>query len=226
MKKILFLEDDENLNRGISLKLTKEGYQVLTARTVAEARRLWDEEEVDMVITDINLPDGSGLAFGSMVREKSDVYLIYLTALDTELDEINGYDSGADDYITKPFSIQVLTQKVHARMRRIDGQEKDILHSGALDFSVREMQVRRDGKPLALSKTEIQLLRCLMENAGRIVSKEMILEQVWGFDGQFVEENTVAVNISRLKSKLGADCIANIRGLGYIWTESVTGKRS
>ncbi len=226
MKKILFLEDDENLNRGISLKLTKEGYQVFAARTVAEAKRLWEEEDVDMVITDINLPDGSGLLFGSMVREKSDVYLIYLTALDTELDEINGYDSGADDYITKPFSIQVLTQKVHARMRRIEGKEKDILHSGEIDFSLREMQVKRGRETVALSKTEIQLLRCLMENAGRIVSKETILEQVWGFDGQFVEENTVAVNISRLKSKLGVDCIANIRGLGYIWTEHVTGKRS
>ncbi len=226
MKKILFLEDDENLNRGISLKLTKEGYQVFAARTVAEAKRLWEEEDVDMVITDINLPDGSGLLFGSMVREKSDVYLIYLTALDTELDEINGYDSGADDYITKPFSIQVLTQKVHARMRRIEGKEKDILHSGEIDFSLREMQVKRGRETVALSKTEIQLLRCLMENAGRIVSKERVLEQVWGFDGQFVEENTVAVNISRLKSKLGVDCIANIRGLGYIWTEHVTGKRS
>lgn len=224
MKKILFVEDDENLNRGVSLKLTKEGYGVLSARTVWEAKRLWAEETVDMVITDINLPDGSGLTFGSWVREQSDVYLIYLTALDTELDVINGYDSGADDYITKPFSIQVLTSKVHAKMRRIDKQEKHVLHSGDVDFYIREMQVKKNGEQITLSKTEIQLLRCLMENAGRIVSKEMILEQVWGLEGQFVEENTVAVNISRLKNKLETDAISNIRGLGYIWTESVTGK--
>lgn len=224
MKKILFLEDDENLNRGITLKLTKEGYQVLSAYTIQEAERLLAGESVDMVITDITLPDGSGLDFGRSIREKSEVYLIYLTALDTELDVINGYDSGADDYITKPFSIQVLTSKVHARMRRLEGREKNVLRCGKLELFIREMQVKKSGEPVSLSKTEIQLLRYLMENAGQIVSKEMILEQIWGLDGQFVDENTVTVNISRLKSKLETDCIANVRGLGYIWTEDVTGR--
>ena len=114
MKKILLLEDDESLNRGISLKLSKEGYQVLSAYTVREAKSMFEKEAIDLVISDITLPDGNGLDFGRAVREKSDVHLIYLTAMDQEIDIVNGYDTGADDYITKPFSVNILVSKVNA----------------------------------------------------------------------------------------------------------------
>lgn len=170
MKQILLLEDDENLNRGISLKLGREGYQVFSAYTIGEAEVIFESEQIDLVISDITLPDGNGLDFGKRVRQQSDALLIYLTAMDQEIDIVNGYDTGA---------------------------------------------------LLNLSKTELQLLLFLLENAGHILSKESILEQVWGLDGQFVDDNTVTVNISRLKNKLGTDAIENVRGLGYIWTEKV-----
>ena len=219
MQSILILEDDENLNRGISLKLGREGYQVFSASSVSQGKRIFLKEKVEMVISDINLPDGSGLDFGNWVRENSACYLLYLTARDTEIDMINGYDTGADDYITKPFSLAVLTSKVNALMRRLQGLEYDVLCSGEIELHKKEMQVKKHGEILSLSRTELLLLLYFLENAGQILTKEQILTKIWGNDGQFVEENTVNVNISRLKSKLGTDCISNVRGLGYIWTE-------
>lgn len=223
MKHILLLEDDKNLNRGISLKLSKEGYHVFSACTMLEAKAIFDKETIDLVISDITLPDGNGLDFGKVVREKSNAILIYLTAMDQEIDIVNGYDTGADDYITKPFSVNILTSKVNAFMRRLEDKE-GVYISGDMEVSVKDMQVKKAGELLALSKTEWQLLICLLENAGHILSKESILEKVWGLDGQFVDDNTVTVNISRLKNKLGTDNIANVRGLGYLWTEKVNRK--
>ena len=145
MKTILLLEDDESLNRGISLKLSKEGYQVLSAYTMQEAKSMFEKEAIDLVISDITLPDGNGLDFGRAVREKSDVHLIYLTAMDQEIDIVNGYDTGADDYITKPFSVNILVSKVNAFMRRINETGKEILLSEGIEVSIKEMQVKKSG---------------------------------------------------------------------------------
>lgn len=226
MQKILLLEDDQNLNRGIKLTLEKEGYKVIPAFTLAEARKCYEKENVSLVISDITLPDGTGFDFGREVRRNSDVYLVYLTALDAETDIVNGYDTGADDYITKPFSLMVLVSKVNALMRRIDrGQENGtVMCSGELQIHCQEMKVYQDGQEILLSKKEMQLLIYLWENPGQILSKESILERIWDVDGQFVDDNTVAVNISRLKRRLGTDEIANVRGLGYIWTGKVVRK--
>lgn len=224
MKTILLIEDDEKLSRGIRLMLCKEGYSVFAADKLEEADRIWNTNTVDMVISDIFLPDGSGLDFGKKIHEKSDVYLIYLTALDQETDIISGYNTGADDYITKPFSVNALVAKVNALMRRIQEKDAARLYSGELEVSVKNLQVKKGNQKLALSKTEMLLLICLMENAGQIVPKETILENVWGVDGLFVDENTVTVNISRLKTKLETNAIANVRGIGYLWTDNVIKK--
>lgn len=224
MKTILLLEDDENLNRGISLKLSKEGYHVLSAYTLQDAKSLFNKEEIDLIISDITLPDGNGLEFGKYVRDKSEVYFIYLTAMDQEIDVVNGYDTGADDYVTKPFSVNILVSKVNAMMRRLQENDTGTLVSDEIEVSAKEMQVKKAGKMIALSKTELQLLIFFMENAGQILSKEKILERIWGLDGQFVDDNTVTVNVSRLKNKLGTEQIANVRGLGYVWTGKVSRK--
>ena len=221
MKTILLIEDDENLNRGISLKLSKEGYFVLSATDVKEANGYWQANSIDMVISDISLPDGSGLEFGRQLRKHSNTYLLYLTALDQESDIIHGYDTGADDYITKPFSVNALVAKVNAFMRRIQEKEVSKYISDDIEVFVKEMQVKKKNEVLSLSKTEIVLLIYLLENKGQIVSKENILDHVWGIDGLFVDDNTVAVNISRLKTKLKTDAISNVRGLGYLWTKEV-----
>lgn len=220
MKKILLLEDDRNLNRGISLKLEKEGYEVTSAFSVKEAEVLFGVIKPDLIISDVNLPDKSGLDFCRDIRKKSDVYLIFLTALDTEIDMVNAYDIGADDYITKPFSLMVLVSKVHAVMRRAgQGREasKTVICSGELSVSYLEMRAYRGEEALSLSKKELQLLLYFMENPEQILSKEQILEHVWDVDGQFVDDNTVPVNVSRLKKKIGEGYIQNVRGMGYIW---------
>lgn len=221
MKTILLLEDDKSLNRGISFTLQKEGYAVYSAFTIKEAKEIFCLKGADMVISDITLPDGSGLDFGRMIRKESDTCLLYLTALDSEIDIVNGYDTGADDYITKPFSLMVLTSKVNAIMRRLTGKDANVLISDDIEVRLNEAKVYQSGQELSLSKTEMQLLIYLLENAGQILSKETILDKIWGIDGQFVDDNTVTVNISRLKNKLGTDFISNVRGLGYLWSGQV-----
>ena len=179
MKRILLLEDDRALNRGISLKLEKEGYEVLSAFSVKEAEEQFQKGKLDLIISDITLPDGNGMDFCREVRKRSDVYIIFLTALDQEVDIVNGYDCGADDYITKPFSLLVLISKVNACMRRTEKQSGQILISGDLEVHCHTMQVYRNRDAIVLSKKEIQLLICLMEHAGTVLTKEQILERVW-----------------------------------------------
>lgn len=229
---ILLLEDDESLNRGISLKLEKEGYEVLRAAGVSEAEVLFREHTPDLIISDITMEDGNGLEFCQSVRKISDVHIIFLTALDQEVDIVNGYDAGADDYITKPFSLMVLISKVNALMRRIDRAQEDgkesgsILISGDIEVQCREMKVYKGGQAIALSKKEIQLLLYFLDYPKQIISKEQILEAVWDIEGQFVDDNTVPVTISRLKKKVAGDdtreYIKNVRGLGYLWMTDVT----
>lgn len=221
-KTILLLEDDENLNRGITMRLEKEGYQVLSAFGMSQAEELMRQHEVHLIITDITLQDGNGREFCRRVRAHSSVYLIFLTALDEEIDVVSGYDLGADDYITKPFSLMVLVSKVHALMKRVDVAEAVYLSSGGIRVSLREMKVWRGQDLLFLSKKEMQLLIFFLENPKQIFSKEQIADAVWDMDGQFMDDNTVPVNISRLKRKLDNDGIQNVRGIGYIWTKEVS----
>ena len=175
MQKILLLEDDKSLNRGITLTLQKAGYAVASAFTLAEAEEFLEEEEYSLIICDITLPDGSGLELGRKIRELSSTYFIYLTALDSETDIVTGYDTGADDYITKPFSLMVLVSKVNALMRRIDSTEeyKSVMVCGDMELNLREMKVYKRGKEISLSKKEMQLLTYLWE-IGRASCRERV----------------------------------------------------
>ncbi|MBR1931782.1 MAG: response regulator transcription factor [Lachnospiraceae bacterium] len=221
MKTILLLEDDQNLNKGITLTLQKEGYHVYSAHTISEAEAFL-KRSPELLICDITLPDGNGLDFGKRVIDTMRIGLIYLTAMDSEIDIVNGYLSGADDYVTKPFSLTILSAKVQAVIRRLDGREVSKLTADHMEVNMKNGQVYRDGELVSLSKTEYALLIYLMENAGQILSKGQILERIWGMDGQFVDEGAVAVNISRLKNKLGIGNISNVRGLGYLWDGNVS----
>ena len=225
MSKILLLEDDESLNRGVSLKLQREGYEVLSALGVTQAVKMFRENEVSLIISDITMEDGNGLEFCRGIRRVSDVHIIFLTALDQEVDIVNGYDVGGDDYITKPFSLMVLISKVNALMRRI-GQPQEagqVLVSGDIRVLCREMRVFKGEEEIILSKKELQMLLYFLKYPKQIISKEQILEAVWGIEGQYVDDNTVPVTISRLKRKAaaGEEYIRNVRGLGYLWTAEV-----
>ena len=219
MGKILLLEDDESLNRGISLKLKKEGYEVLSATGVAEAKEMFRENEVDLIISDISMEDGNGLEFGQSVRKVSDVYLIFLTALDQEVDIVNGYDAGADDYITKPFSLMVLRARVNSVLRRRGknqtAERNSVFRSGELVLDFDNMNFAKAGQPVILSRTEQKLLRLLVSNRGQVLSKELLLDRVWGTE--YVDDHALTVTVKRLRDKLGTGQIKSIYGIGYRW---------
>lgn len=224
MERILLIEDDQALGRGIALALAGEGREIRVAATLAQGRAALGEEEYALVLLDLNLPDGNGLDFLTALRRTSGVPVLILTANDLESDQVAGLELGADDYMTKPFSLMVLVSKVHAFMRRTREAPASCIVSGDILLSLREMKAFRQrpeggAEPVPLSKKELQLLLLLMENACQILTKEQILERVWGAEGQFVDDNTVPVNISRLRGKIGGSYIQNVRGIGYIWTE-------
>lgn len=222
MASILLLEDEESVNRGIKFTLEKEGYTVHSAETIKEAWKIFGEKEIHLLICDINLPDGNSLDFIKKVREKSSVYIICLTALDGEFDQIVGYEAGADDYITKPFSLSVFILKVNAYFNRNKKVKADVIVSGIWNFSLSKMCAHSEQREITFTKTEWKMIQFFLEHPQQILSKRQILEQIFDVDGDFVDENTVAVNIKRLREKIEPDSskpeyIRNVRGLGYIW---------
>ena len=227
MPSVLVVEDDENLNRGITFSLKKSGYEVFSAESVKKAKRLASDNNVDVIICDVNLPDGNGLEFVRWMRCNYNTYIICLTALDQEMDQVIGYEAGADDYITKPFSLSVLLLKIEAHFRRRQKKtEVRKMISGDIVFIVGEMKVLIKNREISLTKTELKMLTFFLQNSKKILSKTQILENVFDLEGDFVDENTIAVNIRRLREKIEDNpatpvYIKNIRGLGYIWNQEV-----
>ena len=221
-QEILLLEDDDSLNHSVSLKLKKEGYTVHSAFTIEEAAKLFQTFSISLILCDITLPDGSGLDFCSRIRKESSVLFLFLTALDTEEDMVTGYAQGADDYITKPFSLSVLVSKVNAMLKRLPVEHPRSIVSGNIILYPEENRVAKDGTFLTLTAKEYSLLTFFMENPMRILSHNQLLEAIWDINGNFVDENTLSVSIRRLREKIEDDpssptILKNIRGLGYIW---------
>ncbi|HIU95208.1 MAG TPA: response regulator transcription factor [Candidatus Copromorpha excrementipullorum] len=275
---ILLVEDDRSLNRAVSLKLAKEGYDVYPAEDLKTGWQLYCDNDIALIICDIGLPDGSGLDFCARVRAADEItgeglagsteparsggcVFLFLTAMDTETDIVNGYDVGGDDYVTKPFSLAVLISKVNAIMSRYGqmvgegrgpaatgnggsssgngraegsssgngwadgiggGTGQRGIRSGDIVFDSDRNMVTKDGKHLQLTANEQKLLLYFLDNPMKVLSKTQLLEAIWDIDGNFVDDNTVAVNIRRLREKIEEDpskpaVIKNIRGLGYIW---------
>lgn len=222
MKHILLLEDDDSVNRGISFTLEKEGYQVFSCKNIRQAQQVFQEENIELLICDITLPDGSGLDFVRSVRKVSGIHIIFLTALDQEMDQVMGYEAGADDYITKPFSLSVLSLKVGAYFKKQQGSGQNKIESGDIRFEIKEMRIFKGPEEIFLTKNEWRMLQIFMEHPRQVLSKNQLLEQLFDADGNFVDENTIAVNIRRLREKIELDpsspeYIKNIRGIGYIW---------
>ncbi|MDE6432777.1 MAG: response regulator transcription factor [Lachnospiraceae bacterium] len=222
MNQILLLEDEENLNRGISLKLEKEGYRVFSAYGTREGMELFRSNAIDLIICDITLEDGNGLDFCREIRKISEVHFIFLTALDQEMDVVMGYEAGADDYMVKPFSLAVLISKVNAIFKRMSGSAEEKIVSGDVVYLKNEMKVLVRGEETSLTKNELRLLFILMEHPKQILSKNQLLEQMFDINGEFVDENTIAVNIRRLREKIEDNpsdpvYIRNVRGIGYLW---------
>ena len=223
MKNILLLEDDHTLGQGIAMALTGPEAAVFCCATLAEARETMVKNPFDLLILDINLPDGSGLDLMCQVRAEGDTTpVILLTANDLELDEVTGLEAGADDYITKPFSLAVLRARVNAQLRRGGTSPACRIEIGPFSFDFERMEFRRDGSLVELSKTEQKLLRVLVENRGYAVSRATLVDRVWTDGAEFVEENALSVTVKRLRSKLETDpakpeYLKTVYGIGYTW---------
>lgn len=220
MPNILLVEDDDALSEGIALALRAQG-TVRRCPTLAEARKALGRAGFDLMILDINLPDGSGLA---LLRERPAGFrtpVLVLTANDLEIDIVNGLEAGADDYVTKPFSLAVLRARVTALLRRCEGKPAgEIYETGGLRLDFTAGRFEKNGKPIELSRREQALLRLLVANAGNTLPRALLLDRVWGDD--FVEENALSVAVKRLRDKLEDDPARPVRlrtvyGIGYRW---------
>lgn len=221
MANIFLLEDDRLLSKGISIALEKDGHTVTAVYGYIEALQKYQEQTYDLFLLDINLPDGSGMKLCRRIREAAETPVLFLTADDTEEDMLEGFGAGCDDYIPKPFSVEVLRKKIQAVLRRTIGSHARIRYRN-LEVDTEKCLVTLNGEEVRLSPTEYKLLCCLIENRGRIVTKAMLMEQLWDIDGNFVGENTVRVNIRRLRQKLNdekQEYIATVFGMGYMFGE-------
>ena len=220
MSRILIIEDDMDLREGLAYFLEKDGYEVLTAGTKRAGMEIIRKALCDLILLDCNLPDGSGFDLCTEAKEYGDVPILMLTARDTEMDEVKALEMGVADYMSKPFSIAVLK----ARIKKIlQGRKpENRLVSGGITLEKDACKVYKNGEEIRCSKVEYQLLMYFMENRGRVLSKEQILAHVWDSQGKFVDENTLSVNIRRLRGKVEDDAkhpalIRTVHGIGYVW---------
>lgn len=222
MKTILIIEDDGNLSRGIAFAFEKDGYQTHSAGTAGQARSILKQHNMDLIILDLGLPDGDGMALCREIRAYSNVPIIMLTARDLETDVVSGLLSGADDYVTKPFSLSILRARVEALLRRTAPETRNVIKSGIYAIDTDLCKFYRGDEEIPVSATEYKLLAYFMRNAQAVLTKEQILSALWDIDGNYVDENTLPVNISRLRSKIETDpkkpeVIRTVHGIGYIW---------
>lgn len=221
MKKIVIVEDDRKLNDGIVLALKSDLYAFSQCRTIADARNVLAQEDISLMLLDVNLPDGNGIDFVREIRGYSQVPILLITVNNMELDIVTGLEAGANDYITKPFSLMVLRARVAVWLRGKNGQT-DHFRMDSFDFDFGKMEFRRDGRLVELSRTEQRLLRVLCENKGATVKRSTLIDRVWQGDGEYVDEHALTVTVKRLRDKLERDCanpnyIRTVYGIGYTW---------
>ncbi len=222
MERILLVEDDAALAHGIALALSAGEREIVTAESVAGARQKRAEGAFQLVILDINLPDASGLELLRQWRAAGDaVPVILLTANDLEMDEVIGLEAGANDYITKPFSLAVLRARVAVQLRNPPAMSAQVVAMGPFRFDFARMVFLRGENEVTLSKTEQKLLHVLVDNRGHAVRRETLIDRVWGGTA-YVEENALSVTVKRLRAKLEDDpahpvWLRTIYGIGYLW---------
>ncbi|MCQ4635505.1 response regulator transcription factor [Anaerovorax odorimutans] len=221
MEKILLIEDDKALNMGLTYDLEAENYKVYPAGCLAEGMEILEAKQVDLILLDVNLPDGEGYDFCRGVKAETDIPIIFLTARDMDEDELKGFECGADDYITKPFNMAVLHKRIQVALRKNAAKDRDARYNdGYLMIDFGQMVLKKDGRTLSLTPTEFKILNLLIANKGRVLTKQILLEKIWDSEGNFVDEHVVAVNINRLRRKIEDPdhlYIKTMYGMGYQW---------
>ena len=225
MYSILIVEDDSIMNHGVRIYLERNGYQVKSVYSVREAEKEF-MGDFNLVILDINLPDGDGLELCAKIRKDNKVPIIFITANDTDENIVDGFKAGGDDYIAKPFALEVLHQRIKAVLRRSEDMEgkSDIFTYKDLRVDFKRMSVSIKDKLVKLSPTEYKLLEILIKNKGQVLTRESLLNKIWDVEGNYVDENTLSVHIKRLRNKLGDDgknagYIITVFGIGYTFGE-------
>ncbi len=221
MQEILIIEDDELLNDGLCFNLQKAGLRPTPAYNLKQAKEYMDRQDWSLFLLDVNLPDGNGFRFAEEIRRKSPAPIVFLTAQDMDEDMMRGFEAGADDYITKPFNVKIVIQRIQAILRRCEKTEKKTCcRFGNVEVDFPSMSAKKDGKPLALTPTEFRLLKVFLDNPGQVLTREVLLEKLWDQDGNFVDEHTLTINISRLRGKIEDENVSYIKtvyGMGYQW---------
>lgn len=228
MSTLLLVEDDEALALGIEFTLRDEGYNLFRTSTVSESKCLLEKERIDLIILDINLPDGNGYELCRHIREKSNIPIIFLTALDEEVNVVLGFETGADDYITKPFRVRELLSRIKAILRRNSRNDNDVkkLVSGDIVVDTAMAAVKKNDKELVLTAQEYKLLLIFMSKPNTLIKREEILKELIEGAEVFFDENTLSVYIKRLREKIEnnpkePEYIITQRGLGYKWNKEL-----
>ncbi|BBF43987.1 two-component response regulator [Lachnospiraceae bacterium KM106-2] len=219
--KALIVEDDRGLNQGIVIGIKEPEDEFTQCYNLKSAKEELQQKTFDLIILDINLPDGNGYDFLKEFRKVSQIPVLILTANDLETDEVMGFELGANDFMTKPFSLMVLKARVK-NLLRAQAPKKEIYEMGDLRFDFETMEFYQDGQELLLSRTEVKLLQVFLRNQGIILSKEKLIDLVWSGDDEFVDDNVIYVSIRRLRNKLTSkknqhQYIQTVYGHGYIW---------
>ena len=215
MNTILLVEDNESIIMGLEYSLKQEGFNVLLARNLKEAR---DQENYDLVLLDITLPDGNGHTLFKEIKKKGNIPIIFLTAKDEEKDIVQGLDLGAEDYIVKPFRLRELISRIKVVLRRYNKMASSVVSCKGVKIDTEKTEVSSNGKIVELTSLEYKILLMLFSNKNRLISRAMILDRIWDVAGNFVNDNTLTVYIKRIREKIGdskGEIIKTVRGEGY-----------
>lgn len=219
-EKILIVEDEKHLVKVLKYNLEKEGYRVVTAGDGEAGLQSCRSEKPDLLILDIMLPKLDGFEVCKAVRQEAKTPILMLTAKDTEVDKVLGLELGADDYVTKPFSVREVLARVRAILRRASGKDsvKPLIRAGKLEVDLERYETRVDGKSVSLSPKEFEFLKCLLQADGHALTRDQLLEKVWGYDKSMeIDTTTIDQHIARLRGKLGpaASLIVTVKNVGY-----------
>lgn len=222
MHKIMIIEDDKALSSGIALALQSGKIEVVQSSSIKAAKEQLYATAFDLLILDINLPDGNGLDLLCQVKENGNGPVIVLTANDMETDIVAGLELGADDYITKPFSLAVLRARVNTQLRKHEASKANRFEQDDFSFDFDQMEYFKKGVVVELSKTEQKLLKILTDNRGITLKRSMLVDRIWTDGAEYVDENALSVALKRLRDKLEDDSakpkyIKTIYGIGYTW---------
>ncbi len=226
MERILVVEDDLALSTGLCFELDQTGYVTQAAYNCKKARYLTSKEDFELVILDVNLPDGSGFELCREIKNANpEIPVIFLTANDLDEDVLRGFDLGAEDYITKPFHMQILLRRVEVALRRGSAmherqEDRELYRDNFLQIDFDALTAVRRGEKLAITPNEYKLLKVLTAGAGRVVTRQILLERLWDADGSFIDDHTLTVTMNRLRAKIEDEehvYIKTVRGMGYVW---------